>query len=194
MSRVAWVGAAPRMARWVSVALHPFAVFTALALVAAWRLDPGSLWRSGGGIGVAVAIVWAFVLQRRRAGHWQTVDASRRQERPLLYLLALAVAGGYWWWMGGGGSPASRGVLAAVAMLCLAAIANRWIKLSLHMASLAFAAMALWALLGPPALVALVLLPLLGWSRLRMGRHTAAEVVAGTALGLASGALPWLLA
>ena len=192
MTTTVRTGAASRVARWVSVALHPFAVFAALAVVAAWRLDPASLWRSAGGIGVAVAIVWAFVLQRRRAGHWQTVDASRRQERPLLYLLALAVAGGYWWWMGGGGSPASRGVLAAVAMLCIAAAANRWIKLSLHMASLAFAAMALWALLGPPALAALALLPLLGWSRLRMGRHTPAEVVAGAALGLLCGAIPAL--
>ena len=192
MTTTVRTGAASRVARWVSVALHPFAVFAALAVVAAWRLDPASLWRSAGGIGVAVAIIWAFVLQRRRAGHWQTVDASRRQERPLLYLLALAVAGGYWWWMGGGGSPASRGVLAAVAMLCIAAAANRWIKLSLHMASLAFAAMALWALLGPPALAALALLPLLGWSRLRMGRHTPAEVVAGAALGLLCGAIPAL--
>ena len=183
---------APRVARWVSVVLHPFAVFGALALVAAWRLDPASLGRTAAGIGVAVAIVWVFVLQRRRAGLWQTVDASRRQERAMLYLLVLLVAGGYWWWMGGGASASSRGVLAAVAMLCVAAIANRWIKLSLHMASLAFAAVALSALLGPRALVVLLLLPLLGWSRLRMGRHTPAEVLAGTALGLACGALPGL--
>lgn len=179
-----------RFARAVSVLLHPFAVFAALAMLAALRLDPASLPRTAIGIAIAVAIVWGFVLQRRRAGHWQTVDASRRQERPLLYLLTLAVAGGYWWWMGGRASATSTGVLAAVAMLCAAGIANRWIKLSLHMAGLAFAGIALLPLWREAGLVALALLPLLGWARLRMARHTLPEVVGGTVLGLVFGALP----
>lgn len=181
-------GPPSQFARAVSVLLHPFAVFAALALLAAWRLDPAALARTAAGIGAAVAIVWAFVLQRRRAGHWQTVDASRRGERPLLYLLVLAVAIGYWWWTGGRGSATSTGVLAAVAMLCAAALANRWIKLSLHMAGLAFAGVALWPLLWPAGAAAIALLPLLGWSRLRMARHTLPEVLGGTLLGLAGGA------
>lgn len=176
------------LARAVSVLLHPFAVFMALALLAAWRLDPASVPRTAAGIAVAVAIVWAFVLQRRRSGRWQTVDASRPQERPALYLLVLAVAGGYWWWLGGSGSPASIGVLAAIAMLCAAGLANRWIKLSLHMASLAFAGVALLGLVPMAGLIALALLPLLGWSRLRMGRHALSEVLGGAVLGLACAA------
>ena len=172
----------------VSVLLHPFAVFVALALLAALRLEPEGLLRTAAGIGVAVAIVWAFVLHRRRSGRWQTVDASRPHERPALYLLALLVAGGYWWWLGGRGSTSSIGVLAVVAMLCLAAIANRWIKLSLHMASLAFAGVALWPLLWPAGAAAIALLPLLGWSRLRMARHTLPEVLGGALVGLACGA------
>lgn len=186
---VAW-----QMARIVSIVLHPFAVFVLLALVAAWRLDPESLPRTALGIGVAMAIVWLFVLQRRRAGHWQTVDASRRQERPLLYLLALAVAGGYWWWMGGRASATSGGVLAAVAMICIAGIANRWIKLSLHMASLAFAGVVLLRLLPAAGITAMALLPVLGWARLRMARHTWPEVVGGTLLGVVSGLSTWWLA
>jgi hypothetical protein len=177
-----------RVARAVSVALHPFAVLASLALVAAWRLDPQALPRTALGIGTAIAVVWIFVLQRRHAGHWQTVDASRRQERPLLYLLALLVAGGFWWWMGGRASATSSGILAAVAMLCIAGLANRWIKLSLHMASLAFAAAALLSLVPWAAVVALGLLPVLAWARLRMARHTLPEVLGGGLLGLASGA------
>lgn len=182
-----------RSARVVSILLHPFAVFAALALLSAWRLDPDSLPRTVTGVAIAIAIVWAFVLQRRRAGHWQTVDASRRRERPLLYLLALVVAGGYWWWMGGRDSATSSGVLAVVAMLCAAGIANRWIKLSLHMASLAFAGVALLPLWRGIGFVALALLPLLGWARLRMARHALPEVVGGALLGLICGVLPLLL-
>ena len=182
-----------RVARVVSIALHPFAVLVVVSLLAAWRLDPASLPRTAIGIAAAVGVVWAFVLQRRRAGHWQTVDASRRGERPLLYLLALMVAAAYWWWMGGRASATSAGILAAIAMLCVAGLANRWIKLSLHMASLAFAGMA-WLAWWPAAgIAALSLLPLLGWSRLRLARHQLAEVIGGTGLGLAAGILPWLL-
>ena len=181
----------PLGARIVSIALHPFLVFAVLALVAAWRVDPGSLVRTAFGIGAAIAIVSGFIWQRRRGGHWQTVDASRRQERPLLYLLALAVAGGYWLWMGGRASATSAGVLAAVAMLCLAGVANRWIKLSLHMASLAFAGVVLLRLWPPAGVAALLLLPLLAWSRLRMARHTLREVLGGGMLGVACGLVLW---
>lgn len=178
---------APAIARWTSILLHPFAVFAALSLLAAWRLDPPSLPRTAIGIMVAVAIVWAFVLQRRRSGRWGTVDASERKERPLLYALALLVAGGYWLWLGGRASSTGNGVIAVIAMLCVAGVANRWIKLSLHMASLAFAGAAMLSLWPPAGIAALFVLPLLGWSRLRMARHTLPEVLGGTALGLLAG-------
>ncbi|RZI82085.1 MAG: hypothetical protein EOP38_17095 [Rubrivivax sp.] len=174
-------------ARWTSILLHPFAVFATLALLGAWRLDPASLARTAIGIAGAVAIVWAFVLQRRRSGRWGTVDASERSERPLLYALLLAVALGYWLWLGGRQSAASNGVLVSVAMLGAAGLANRWIKLSLHMASLGFAGVALQAWWPVAGLVALALLPLLGWARLRMARHTLPEVLGGCALGLLAG-------
>lgn len=181
------------LVRTLSVLLHPFVLFAVLALAATWRLDPTSLSRTSIGTAVAIGVVWLFVLQRRRGGHWQTVDASRRQERPLLYALALLVAVGQWWWLSGGASAISTGMLAVVALLCVAGIANRRIKLSLHMASLAFAGVALLPLVPPAGIVAIALLPLLGWARLRMARHTLPEVVGGTLLGLAFGAVPVLL-
>ncbi len=180
-------------ARVVSIVLHPFLVLAALALLAAWRVDPASLSRTALGISVAIAIVSVFIWQRRRGGHWQTVDASRRQERPLLYALALLVAGAYWLWMGGRASATSNGVLAAVALVCIAGVANRWIKLSLHMASLAFAGVALLDLLRPAGVAALLLLPLLAWARLRMARHTWPEVIGGAALGVSVGVVMRLL-
>ena len=184
---VAAVGSgAFRFARTVSIALHPFAVFTALSLLAAGRLDPDSLPRVALGIVVVVAVVWAFVWQRQRAGHWGTVDASSKHERPLLYAVVLALMLAYAAWLGRA-SPLASGVVAVIALLCVAGLANRWIKLSLHMASLAFCAMALWSISRGIAMFAFVLLPLLGWARLRMARHTWPEVLGGMLLGLAAG-------
>ena len=77
-------GMSGEFARIVSIALHPFVVFGALALLAAWQLDPNSLPRIAGGMAIADAAVWVFVRQRRHAGHWGTEDASSKHERPLL--------------------------------------------------------------------------------------------------------------
>ena len=193
MSATGGPGVAWPIARAVSILLHPFAVFVTLAVLATWRLDPASLPRTAIGMGVAIAVVSLFIWQRRRAGHWQTVDASRRHERPLLYVLALLVTLAYWGWMGGRGSATSTGVLAAIAMLCVAGVANRWIKLSLHMTSLAFAGVALLPLVLFAGVVAIALLPVLAWARLRMARHTLPEVIGGGVLGLTFAAVPALL-
>src|SRR5690606_21580003 len=48
---------------------------------------------------------------------------------------------------------------------------------------------ALWPLLWPAGAAAIAMLPLLGWSRLRMARHTLPEVLGGALLGLACGAV-----
>ena len=178
--------AAP-LARLVSVLLHPFAVVMALVLVAAWRLDPASLPRALAGMAMVVAIVWMVAWRRWRSGRWSTIDASRPQERPLLYVLALLLAGAYWLWLGGRGSAMSTGVLAATAMLCVAALANRWIKLSLHLACAAFAGVVLLGLWWPAGSVLLACLPVLAWSRLRLARHAPMEVVGGALLGAAAG-------
>ncbi|KAB8313980.1 hypothetical protein SD81_040175 [Tolypothrix campylonemoides VB511288] len=182
-------GRAYVVARWVSVVLHPFAVLAALALVAAWRHEPAAVVRTGVGIGIAMLSMWAFVWHRRRSGRWRTVDASDARERPVLYVVALAVALAYWAWIGGAASPSSRGVLLTVAMLCVAGILNRWIKLSLHMATLAYAAVALLRLWPEAGVAATACVPPLAWARLAMRRHEPGEVIGGTVLGAAAGAV-----
>ena len=178
-----------KAARVVSILLHPFVVLATLALVAAWTLDPTNLPRTAAGVGVVVAVVWLFVLQRRRSGRWETMDASRSQERPLLYVLLLALTAGYWVWMGGATNATSTGILVMVGMLCIAGLFNRWIKLSLHMASLVFAGVAMLGLMPRLGVVLLLLVPVLAWSRLEMRRHDMAEVVGGSVLGALAGAL-----
>lgn len=180
---------APRaaLARWISILLHPFVTVTVMvAAVGARVAGPGEAFRSVTLVGLIVLLPlgWLMVRQVKR-GRWQNVDASDRRERPALYWAALAamlalaailVAR----------DPASylaRGSLGVLAMLLLAAIATRWVKVSLHMAFATFAAVCLLmlgSLVGP---ILLFILPPLAWSRLALGRHRAPEVVLGTLLG-----------
>ena len=73
-------------------------------------------------------------------------------------------------------------------MLCIAGLANHWIKLSLHMACLVFAGVVLLGLWRPLGLVLLACVPLLAWSRLRLARHSWVEVLGGSVLGALAGA------
>ncbi|WP_064750138.1 hypothetical protein [Lysobacter antibioticus] len=176
-------GAAFALARAVSIALHPFAVFLALTVLGVRALAPQAFAAAMAAVGAAVAVVWLFVWQRHRSGRWSTVDASHPSERPVLYLLLLWVLALVWWWMRGRAAVLGHGIVAVAAMLVAAALLNRWIKLSLHMASLSFAGVALWPLAPTAAAIGLASLPLLGWARLRMRRHRLAEVIGGAALG-----------
>src|SRR6185437_8964095 len=85
------------------------------------------------------------------------------------------------------GSFLIRGALGALIMMALCAVTTRWIKLSLHMAFGALATTILLLLRSPAGWVLLVALPVLGWSRLALKRHTVGEVVAGLVLGAACG-------
>ena len=72
-------------------------------------------------------------------------------------------------------------------MLAVCAIANRWLKVSLHMAFGSLAATALLLLGSPAGWVLVPVLPALAWSRLVLGRHVLAEILAGLVLGSLTG-------
>ena len=79
------------VARWVSIAAHPFVMVGVMVGSAAARQN------SAGEVVRSVLIVLAFTIvpllvlmvRQVRAGAWQNVDASNTSERPILY-----VAGG----------------------------------------------------------------------------------------------------
>jgi membrane-associated phospholipid phosphatase len=173
------------LARWISILAHPFVMASLMALGIGVR----SALLVAGFATVPLAVLMAMQV---RSGRWGDVDASRRDERPVLFavaglgLLALAI----YLALTRPVSPLLGGLLAPVGLLGGAAVVNRWVKVSLHVG---FAVMAAGTLiqLGSPlgwALVPVALL--LGWSRLVLNRHQPAELLAGGVLGLAASLLP----
>lgn len=136
-----------------------------------------------------------FLWQRRASRRWTTVDASRRCERPQLYvaIFAVFVPLGIYLVAFERSALYARGCGALALMLGGAAIATRWSKVSLHLAMVCFSGVAL-ARARPGAGVALLagFAPLLGWSRLALARHTVGELIGGAALGvMAGGVMAW---
>lgn len=172
------------LAQWVSIVAHPFVMVSVMAMGASVR----AALLVAGFTTLPLAIV---MLVQVRSGRWDNADASHREERPLLFAVAgfgLLVLAMYLV-LAQPASPLLRGLLPPVALLGGAALVNRWVKASLHVG---FAVMAATTLIlrghvGGWALVPVV--PALGWSRLALGRHSPAEVVAGGLLGLSASLL-----
>ena len=194
MNRLKWldpVGASSlthTLARWISILAHPFVMASLMALGAGVR----SALLVAAFATVPLAVLMAMQV---RSGRWGNVDASRREERPVLFavgglgLLALAV----YLAVTQPVSPLLRGLLAPVGLLGGAALVNRWVKVSLHIGFAVLAA-AMLIHLGSAVGWALVpVVPILGWSRLVLNRHRPTELVAGGMLGVAASLLPWIV-
>jgi membrane-associated phospholipid phosphatase len=182
--------AAPAAARLLSIVGHPAVVMPLAVPLAAVRRDapwPMLLVSLGLALGVT-AIVGLYSWWQVRTGRWSHVDASVPRERrdlnvfvvSLLGLLAAAL------WFARQPAALVVGLGAAAGIVLVALALQRRLKVSLHGAFGTFAAALAWPVdwavagLGTLALA-------VGWSRLRLGRHDAAEVIVGLCLGCLAG-------
>jgi putative transposase len=119
------------------------------------------------------------------------VDASRPRERPLLFgvgaagLLALLL----YFARTAPGTPLVGGAVGVLAMVGVCAAVTPWVKVSLHLASAALAAVVLLGRGLPLGWLLVAVLPVLAWSRVALGRHRWSEVAAGLVIGVATGTM-----
>jgi len=171
-----------------------------------WGAEPSATrWIAGSAACLYVVLPVAMLLALKRSGHVASLEVRSRQERHrpfmagvLIMLLAIPIVSVH------------AGVLSAVVVSLAAAfpvnlgaifVINLRFKISVHAASVAgLLAFLLWLslpmrpehglrLLAPGAApitdsVALALVVLVMWARVRAGAHSVYEVVAGGALGL----------
>ncbi|WP_284350404.1 hypothetical protein [Roseisolibacter agri] len=181
-----------RVARWVSIVLHPFVTTLVLAGAVASGDGASAALRTTAVVGVLFVLPLGVLTARQvRRGAWSTVDASHPRERPLLFavgaagLLALAA----YFARTQPGSALTTGTIGVLAMVAVCAAVTPWVKVSLHVAAAALAATVLLGrghVLGVPLAATL---PLLGWSRVALGRHRWREVALGLVIGACTGAL-----
>ncbi len=134
-------------------------------------------------LGVGLPLLYILFLYRR--GLVSDLDVSRREERlrPMLFTLVCMGGAGIVLWLGG--APRLLAAWSAIIWAQLAlvmVITLRW-KISIHSAAAASLSAMFIAMLGPIALLTTPLVGLVGWSRVRLVRHTPAQTVAGALLG-----------
>jgi membrane-associated phospholipid phosphatase len=178
------------VARAVSIAGHPVVLLLVAALIAASTRGASlrQLWLISGALVTLGVVVLGFSWLQVRAGRWSHIDASVRNERNSLnvFLGVLCLLGAVLLWFLTRRPYMSLGLALSGALIVIALLIARWVKVSLHVAFAAFATALLWPI--KLAVVAGVLLTAaVVWSRLVLGRHVAADVAAGLLLGAAAG-------
>jgi len=183
-------------ARLLSIAAHPF-VMVALMVGGAGARHESAAQPLSGALTLALVSmlpVALLIVRQVRRGRWGNVDASNVRERPILFVVALAAMAAVLGWLllTNPQSFLIRGLLVTGAMVAVSAGITRWVKVSLHMAFAAMAATVLTVARSPVGYALLAVVPVLGWSRVALGRHRWSEVLLGAALGaLAAGGLFW---
>ena len=177
-----------RVARW-SPRLTAPAVLVTLLIVRSAGTAPGAataglVWGLLATVFVT-GIPFAYILRGVRRGRLTDHHVGRREQRRVPLLVGLASAAGGLALLAVLGAP--RPVLALVAAgvvgLVVAVSVSHWWKMSIHSAVAAGTLVVLVLDLRARLLVATPLLGLVGWSRVRLGDHTVAQVVVGGALG-----------
>jgi len=176
---------AKNVARIVSIVGHPF-VLVPLAIVLATRDAAASRGPVLGAVLGTMAVLAVYVLRKWRRGELTDVDVSSREQRPRVFFIGIASSGAACVAMIATKQAPGviRGTAIACGVLVVMFLVNRFLlKASLHSAFAAIAAGIVWRA-SPLLTLAFALVALIvGWSRVRYGRHTASEVVAGLVIG-----------
>jgi hypothetical protein len=176
-----------RLARLISIVGSPPAVaLLGIALVAELTHDAATwLWASGYVLLVLPAPL-TYVVWKVQRGEISDLDLFVREQRLKPYLITVAssvcaLAVIYF-----GQAPRLLFILAAAIglMILLLFVVTLWWKISIHCAAAALFVTLAVGLLGSSAVMIVLGLPLVAWSRVRLHRHTTLQALLGSGLGV----------
>jgi membrane-associated phospholipid phosphatase len=177
-----------QVAKWISVAGHPFVFSPIVALLVGASLF-GPVESVIGLLTVILCCllpVSLYILWKVRIGAWSDLDVSARKDRPRLFLVGFAFLLLTVLVLTVSSQPIvyARGCLAAMILIVGGWFLNRWLKPSMHAGFAMLTACSLWPLNAWLSLVAILFAVAVGWSRVQLRRHTWPEVGVGLLLGM----------
>jgi hypothetical protein len=184
---------AARFARAVSWLGHPLVFISiSVAVVVATQLAASAAFPILAALFFSVILPTAILLVSGvRSGRWRDADVSIRQERKRFYPWAIGFSalGTLISWVIGAPGFIVRGGLITLTLFMIAALANFWLKISLHVLFAAYCTTILFRINCICGTVAMVIAGLVFWARLFLARHTLVETLAGAALGVSGGVI-----
>ncbi|MGQ5260822.1 phosphoesterase PA-phosphatase [Micromonospora sp. ZYX-F-536] len=177
-----------RVARLVTEVTAPAVLVSLLMVTVSWHSAPvaahGLAWGLLATIFVT-GIPFAYIVGGVRRGRLTDHHVGRREQRrvPLLVGLGSVAAGLALLALLGAPRPLLALAVAGLVGLVVAVSVSHWWKMSIHLAVAAGTLVILALTFGARLLVALPLLAVVGWSRVRLRDHTVPQVLAGGVLG-----------
>ena len=138
---------------------------------------------------LCAGVPMAYIVKGVKAGKWSDHHVSRREQRTIPLLVGLgsvAVATGLLILVDAP-RPLIALVLSQLAGLLVVLVITRFWKVSIHCATAGGLLGVLVAMFGPWALLGIVPLAAIGWSRVILDAHTCMQVAVGAALGFLIG-------
>jgi hypothetical protein len=138
----------------------------------------------------AVSVFFIFVyflaiLIGIRLGDFSDLDVSRREQRPLLFLIGMVLTLIYFAALFLFHAPQILviGTIAIISGIIVLGVVNMFTKASAHLAVLSAILTFLLIAEGWKILFGFLLLPLLAWARIKTRNHTLLQTILGTLLG-----------
>lgn len=178
------------IAVWLTHLLNPtYSLLPILLLVTyqATRSWVEALKWVGLGASMVLLPLLAFIHRRVRSGVYADSQVSVREQRHIVYAVGVCCTAVYALVVFSlGGPPELQATLMGLFVAGLVAMTiNSFSKVSIHTGGMAGLVTVLIIFFGRGALPALLLVPLVGWSRVMLGRHTIRQVVTGAATAVA---------
>jgi membrane-associated phospholipid phosphatase len=175
-----------RVAKWISRVTSPPILAVGGTVMTAAQITGAVAWLwAVFSIFFSIIIPSLFVLWLLRRGKVTDFDVYVRKQRFWPYVVGISCSAVAWIVMAVGQAPHFFIIVSGAAAtqgLVMFLINQRW-KISVHTSGTACFAILTWQLFGPAGATVLLAIPIVAWSRVRLGRHTVGQVTAGAALG-----------
>jgi membrane-associated phospholipid phosphatase len=183
-----------KIARVISNVLNPYIIcFVTVVFVVAHTSNSflNALKWSAIALVFSLFPVFSFILVQVQRKKLKTIFPEGQNQRKVIYALASSFSAVGYVIMLGFNAPHLLVVsfLSGMITVIVFMLINLYWKISLHTAFISAAAVVLLILYGGRAVWLFTLLPVIGWSRLKLKQHTLAQVIAGAVLsaGIISG-------
>jgi membrane-associated phospholipid phosphatase len=175
-----------RIARWISRLTSPPLVAIGGAIFTASEISGrGSWYWALFIVCFNILLPSGYILWLKRRGKVTDFDVYLREQRFWPYIFSISCGAISWLAMAYFQAPRLMTIISGATVgqgLVMFLINQRW-KISAHSAGVAGVTVLIWQLLGSAATPILLVIPLVGWSRVRLGRHTLGQVIMGAVLG-----------
>lgn len=128
-------------------------------------------------------VLFVFIGVKKK--FFSDIDVSNREQRPVLYLMGAVLTILYLFtlFILHGPQILFITILGIILGILLASIINMKIKASVHVAAISGLLTSFGIIYRGYFLLLLLLIPVIGWSRVKIRRHTVTEVIIGAILG-----------